>query len=205
MKLFLASRANGSLDLVLPLLPDKPQKLKIAHITTAANPYTIDNRPWLDQNKSKLIELGFKLTSYDLVGKNLRDLRHDLPLFDVIYVEGGNVFYLLNEIKKSGFDIALKELLLKGIVYIGSSAGSMIMGPDLNYLLTVDDPSVVPELTDFTSLGYIKERIVPHAGRDKYKERHEKIRKEWGDKIFLLRDDQALVVNDDKIEIQSLP
>ncbi len=201
MKLFLASRADGSLDLVLPLLSDKPSNLSLVFITTAANPYPAEKREWVVQNKAKLISMGFNPTDYDLVGKNLTDLRRDLSVFDVICVEGGNIFYLLSEVRKSGFDIVLKELLASGKVYIGSSAGSMLMGPDLKHLLTVDDPSVVPELTDFTSLGYIKERIIPHAGREKYAEKHKQLVAQWGDQLTFLRDDQALVVIGDKIEI----
>ena len=201
MKLFLASLASETLDLVLPLLPAKPKKLKLAYIPTAADPYDLDKRSWAEDNYTKLTSMGFEIITYDLKDKNPVLLRQDLASFQVIFVEGGNVFYLLNEIKKSGFDLVIKELLTKDIVYIGSSAGSMIMGPDLKHLITVDDPGIVPELTDFTSLNYLKERIIPHAGRAKYAEKHANLQKEWGDQILLLRDDQALVVNDDKIEV----
>ncbi len=81
----------------------------------------------------------------------------------------------------------------------------MILGPDLNHLLKVDHPEAVPELTDYTCLGLIKERLVPHLGREKYKAVHAQLAKEWGDQITLLRDDQALVVNGEKTEIQTLP
>ena len=77
----------------------------------------------------------------------------------------------------------------------------MIFGPDLNHLIKVDHPEIVPTLKDFTCLGLIKERILPHVDREKYAMAHKEIIKQWGDKILLLRDDQVLVVNGDKIEV----
>lgn len=196
MKLFLASLASTTLDLVLPLLPDKPNKLKLAFIDTAAHPYIGKDTPWMTADRDELSAMGFAMTYYDIKGKNADQLRRDLSQFQVIFVEGGNTFYLLNEIKKSGFDIVVKELLDKGVIYIGASAGSMILGPDLNHLIKIDHPETVPELTDYTCLGLIPERIVPHYGREKYAAVHAALAAEWGDKVLQLRDDQALIVND---------
>jgi dipeptidase E len=203
MKLFLASLASETLDLVLPLLPDKPQNLKLAFIPTAADPYLGQEMPWMTADHDKLISMGFSVADYDLKSKNIDDLRKDLAAYQVIFVAGGNTFYLLNEVKKSGFDVVVKELLSRGVVYIGASAGSMIFGPDLKHLSLVDHSEIVPELTDFTCLGIIKQRILPHFGKDKYADRHAQLQKEWGDQILMLRDTQALVVNGDNIEIVS--
>jgi dipeptidase E len=201
MKFFLASLASETLDLVLPLLPDKPQNLKLAFIPTAADPYLGQDMPWMTADHDKLISMGFSVTDYDLKNKNIDDLRKDLAAYQVIFVAGGNTFYLLNEVRKSGFDIVIKELMDAGVVYIGASAGSMIMGPDLNHLMTVDHPEIVKELTDYTCLNITKERILPHFGKDKYALRHAQIIAEWGDKVLPLRDDQALVVNGDTITV----
>lgn len=201
MKLFLASLASETLDLITPLLPDEPSKLKLAFIPTAADPYGDIDLPWMRADHDKLVSMGFAVINYDLKRKNIDQLRTDLSMFQVIFVAGGNVFYLLNEIKKTGFDIVIKELLSQGVVYIGASAGSMVLGPDLDHLLTIDHADVVPELKDYTSLKLIKDRIVPHAGREKYKEKHEQLKEDWGDKILFLRDDQVLVVNGDNIEV----
>jgi dipeptidase E len=201
MKLFLASLASETLDLVIPLLPDKPQNLKLAFIPTAADPYVGQAMPWMDADRATLAKMNFTVTDYDLKGKNISTLRHDLSIYDVVFVEGGNTFYLLNEMRKSGFDIVIKELLDKGAVYIGASAGSMILGPDLNHLTTVDHPEIVPDLTDYRCLSLIKSRILPHFGRDKYASRHEELQKQWGDQILPLRDNQALIVNGDNMEV----
>ena len=204
MKLFLASLASTTLDLVLPLLPDKPNKLKLAFIDTATHPYGAIDMPWMTADRDKLAAMGFFMTDYDIKGKNADQLRRDLSQYQVIFVEGGNTFYLLNEVKKSGFDVVIKELLDKGVIYIGASAGSMILGPDLDHLVKIDHPETVPELTDYTCLGLIPERILPHLGREKYAAVHTAVTKEWGDKILALRDDQALVVDGDIHNIVNL-
>lgn len=201
MKLFLASLAHQTLDLVIPLLPDKPRNLKLAFITTAADPYPADARPWLDADRAKLVGMGFLITDYDLKNKNVESLQSELFEYQVIFVSGGNTYYLLNEVKKSGFDIVIKELIDKGVVYIGSSAGSCIMCPTIEHVELVEHKEVVPELADYCGIGLVKELLMPHAGREKYASRHAKMREIWGDKITFLTDDQAVIVNDGETKI----
>lgn len=201
MKLFLASLASVTLDLALPLLPDKPSNLKLAFIPTAADSYGDIDMPWMTADHDKLVAMGFVVTDYDLKHKDINQLRSDLSQFQVVFVAGGNTFYLLSEVKKSGFDIVIKELLDQGVVYIGASAGSCIMCPTIAHVTALDHPEQVPELTDYAALNLVPQLIVPHAGRDKYLARHEQIKAQYGDKILFLRDDQALVINGDKIEV----
>ena len=59
MKLFLASRASDSLELVRPLLPTDPANLKLAFIGTAADTYPAGARPWYDLDREKVASLGF--------------------------------------------------------------------------------------------------------------------------------------------------
>lgn len=201
MKLFLASLASATLDLASPLLADHPSNLKLAFITTAVDPYIGSDISWFTADHDKLEGMGFAVKDYDLKDKKIEQLRNDLAKFDVIFVAGGNSFYLLNEIKKSGFDIVIKELLAKDIVYIGSSAGSCITSPTIEHLISLDHPDIVPQLTDYTSLGYYSKLIIPHFGSEKYKERHEQIKKDYGKKVVFLRDDQAVIINDGKTKI----
>ncbi|MEI8232963.1 MAG: Type 1 glutamine amidotransferase-like domain-containing protein [bacterium] len=203
MKLFLASLASETLDLITPLLPS-PQglTLRVAFITTAADQY--DERPWLDNDRAKLVSMGFLVTDYDLKGKTIEMLRQDLSTYQIIFVAGGNTFYLLDHVRKSGFDVVIKELLQLGVIYVGSSAGSIIMCPTIEFFRSLDMPS--PEMTDFRGLGIFNQLIIPHYGREKYAERHAKLIAELKDKplpyeILPLRDDQAVMINEDVISI----
>ncbi len=201
MKLFLASLASTTLDLLKPVLSDDPKNLSVAFIKTAADPYGDIPMPWMEDDVNKLKTMGFPVTFYDIKNKNIDTLHNDLSKFKVIFVAGGNTYYLLDHIKKSGFDIVIKELLAKSVIYIGASAGSCVMGPTLDHLTIIDHPEIVPELKDYTGLNLVPHLIVPHYGRDKYADRHAKMKEVWGDKLTFLTDNQAIVVNGDKIEI----
>ena len=204
MKLFLTSLASSTLDLIHPLLPRQALELSVAYISTAADPYPVDRRPWADANRQKLIEIGFKVTTYDIKNKDESILLADLSQFDIIYVEGGNVFYLLWHMRLSGMDKTLPKLLDAGKIYIGSSAGSVVLSPTIEQDILFDDPNIVPELTDYQGLGIINEQIHPHSGKEKYKEKEKIQREKWGDKLLYLRDDQVLIVNGDNIEIKTI-
>lgn len=204
MKLFLSSLASTTLDLVLPLLPDKPGNLKVAFIPTAADPYGNIPMPWMEADRNKLIEMGFSLTDYDLKDKSTDMLRNDLKNFDVIFVAGGNVYYLLDIMRKTGFDIVIKELLSNNVVYIGASAGSVIMCPTIDHTRIIEHPEAVPGMTDFAGLNLINMLIAPHYGKEKYADRYKQIIAEWRDKLVPLRDDQAVIVNGDKTEIVTI-
>lgn len=201
MKLFLASLASQTLDLVRPLLPGDPATLKLAFIPTAADSYPRDGRPWFVDDFAKFSQLGFMVTEYRLNGKNEQILMDELSQFDVIYVAGGNAYYLLYMARETGFDKVIKKLIANGKVYIGSSAGSCIMCPTIEHIEFVDKQEMAPNLKDFTGLGYVDHLIMPHYGREKYAEGHAKTKAKWGDKITFLRDDQAIMVDGNKSEI----
>ena len=55
--------------------------------------------------------------------------------YDVIYVQGGDPFYLLEQVKLSGFDKVVKDLVKQGTIYIGVSAGSYIACPTIEMAL----------------------------------------------------------------------
>ncbi len=202
MKLFLASLGATTLDLINPLLTKPTKNTRIAYIPTAADTYP--GASWVKSDQEKMSQMGFLYEVYDIKNKDSTSLRQDLVQYDGIYVTGGNTFYLLDHIQRSGFDIVIKELINQGTIYIGGSAGSCIMCPTIEHVQILDHPEEVPELTDYTALGLGSELIIPHAGRDKYSARHAKLKKQYGDRLLFLRDDQALIVDGDQREIQSL-
>lgn len=204
MHLFLTSLASNTMDLLLPLLPKPATDLTLAYIPTAADPYPPDNRPWYDNNRQKIFDLGFNVYDYDIKGRTESQILTELALSDIIYVEGGNVFYLLSQMRQSGFDKALPKLLMMDKIYVGSSAGSAVLSISIEHAKLFDDPGVAPELVDYQGLGLIKTQLHPHSGKAKYADREHETRKQWGDKLTLLRDDQVMIVNGSKIEIVTM-
>ena len=201
-KLFLTSVACITLDKIYKLLPDKPSNSKLAFIPTASNLYT--DKSWLYKDRDKLVEIGFNVQDFDIAGKTKNDVEKELKDVDVVFVSGGNAFYLLEKVKESGFDEIVKKRIDEGVVYIGSSAGSALVCPTIGMVEGLDDPADAPSLTSYEGLGIIDFIIFLHYGDEDYKRQYKKIIKKWstkGYKIEYLTNNQAIIVDGDTHEV----
>jgi len=184
MKIYLTSIASSVLEKIVPELPKKPSEMKVAFIPTAADTYGADNRPWLDADRAKFVELGFQLEDFDLKNKTEDEVRAALSKSDIIFVAGGNTFYLLEKIKQSGFDKVLRELKASEKIYIGSSAGSIIVGPNIEPLKSLNH-SEEANLDNYDAIGLVDFVVLPHWGKEKYAAKQEAVIKEFGKKYKL--------------------
>jgi dipeptidase E len=75
-----------------------------------------------------------------------------------VFTGGGNTFLLVSQLYKYKVMLPLKEVVLNGTPYLGTSAGSNICGLTMN--TTNDMPIVYPP--SFSTLGYIPFNINPH-------------------------------------------
>lgn len=203
-RLFLASYFTFVADLLLPLLPKQPREMKLAFIPTAADPYLV--KPWFYGDKMKLKLMGFRMKDIDLKDKTEEQLRSELEGMDAIFVSGGNTYYLLDKVVKSGFDKIVKDLVGKGVVYIGSSAGSALACPTIEHVDDFDDKSIVT-LSSYAGLGLTDTLLLPHYGEAKYEEKFAFVVKKWkakGQNLLLLRNSEVLVVTDDKEEVMKV-
>ena len=201
-KLFLSSVACNTLDRITPLLPDKPSNLKLAFIPTASNPYK--NKSWLYKDRDKLVEMGFKVKDVDIEGKTYDELKKDLSDIDVLFVSGGNTFYLLEKTLEGGFNELAKKFINQGKVYIGSSAGSVLVCPTIAFVEGLDDPKEAPSLKSYDGLNDVNFLVMPHYGNEEYKEMYEKILEKWkgsGHELKLMTDNEALIVEGDNSRI----
>ncbi|HEY1041314.1 MAG TPA: Type 1 glutamine amidotransferase-like domain-containing protein [Candidatus Paceibacterota bacterium] len=175
--------------------------MKVAFIPTASDTY--ETKPWVDNDRQALINLGLDVEDLDIKDKNQDELYDFLKNKDIIFVAGGNTFYLLYYVKQSGFYGALSKLLDEGKIYIGSSAGSVLVGPNIEPVKTMDDPQDAPELKYFEGLGLIDMVLLPHYGKEKYEQQYQDIIKEWSDKfkLQLLKDDEVILVKDGEVKI----
>ena len=193
MKLFLASNAYQSLDLLTPLLPTYPPQMTVAFIPTAADMY--DTAVWMERDRKKLQEMGFIVFDVSLKDTSERLLRKELSGVDCIFVAGGNTFYLLEHARKSGFITVAKELVQRGVIYIGSSAGAVLAGPDIEPVKVFDDPSIA-ELDSYTGLSFVDFIVLPHyeAGDSTYKKVIEDYKGKYA--FVPLTNEQAIMVTD---------
>ncbi len=133
---------------------------KVLYITTASDGEEDDDKSWMAEEYKTILDLGINesnVTEYK-IGNDI-----NIDNFDIIYMMGGNTFYLLDVIRKTGFDKIIMDFINKGKIYIGSSAGSEILGNSIDIALGYDENNV--NMIDFTGLKIVNALIVPHSNR----------------------------------------
>jgi dipeptidase E len=201
MQLFLASIAARALPTIVPLLPRPAGTSSVAFIPTASDIY--DPRPWVDDDREKLLELGFQVSDIDIKDVSEKNLSAKLSDFDIIFVAGGNTSYLLEQAQISGFLTVARNLVRSGKIYIGSSAGSLLAGPSIEVDKVYDDGEFGKILDSYEGLGFVDFVPLPHADNPRYLPYLEKAFKEYDQKYQLIRlnDNQIIVVSGKKTEI----
>ena len=200
-KLFLTSAGlvRETRDTFLKLLSIAPNEATVAFIPTAADPE--ENKWFVDKDRELIDEIGMKIQEVDLKNENETSLLQKLSPLQVIYVEGGNTFYLLNWVRKSGFDKVLPRLLGEGKIYIGVSAGSILVGPSIELSNWKHDwDKNIVNLKDLTGLNLVQFAISPHF-IEKHRELLEQKSKTVNYPVVALNDTQAILVNGREIKI----
>lgn len=166
MKLFLTSAGivPEITDEFLRLLNKKPHDCRTVFVSTAGDPE--NDKSFIEADKSRLRELGFEIIEVDLKKQNQKSLEKIFEITDIVFVAGGNTFYLLDWARKSGFGKAIKKFLEKGGVYVGVSAGSIIAGLNIEFAgWGQPDPNVVG-IKDLTGMKLVPFFIKPHYCRE---------------------------------------
>ena len=206
-QLFLTSIAANVISSIVKDLSQPVKNLKLAFISTAAE-VEEGALEWLQADKTALTAAGFNVFEYTLTGKKLLDFESDLKDTDVILVAGGNTFYLLEKIKQSGFSTFIKTFLEKGGIYIGSSAGSVVVGPDIWPIHHLDDRKKALHLDNYNGLNLVDFIVLPHWGNQRYKKAYmqDSIEELYNldQNCIYLRDNQYIVVNEGSYTIKTV-
>jgi dipeptidase E len=109
-------------------LVGKPQdQISIGIINEAYAVEEGDKRWVLDNLNSVANNFKGEIDIVDLLALSMEEIEKRLADKDVIFVVGGDTDYLMSVYQKTGFDKLLTKLL-ETKVYVGSSAGSMVVG-----------------------------------------------------------------------------
>ena len=190
MLLLTSSGMAGTKEEILSVLPKPADKVRVAHIITASK--VEEDTSFVDKDRELMKEAGFNVEDITLEGKNKKQLMKILGVVDIIYVQGGNTFYLLKQMRKSGFDKIIRKLLRKGIVYIGVSAGSIVAGKTIKTASWLTDENKFG-LINLKGLKLVKSNIFVHympEDAEMIKQKPKRIKK----KLRILTDEQALFV-----------
>ncbi|MBI1866421.1 MAG: Type 1 glutamine amidotransferase-like domain-containing protein [Candidatus Staskawiczbacteria bacterium] len=159
MLLLTSSGMAGTKEEILSVLSKPADKVRVAHIITASK--VQEDTSYTDKDRQLMKEAGFNVEDIDIEGKNKSQLMKILEAVDIIYVQGGNVFYLLKQMRKSGFNKIIKKLLTKGIIYIGVSAGSIVAGKSIETASWKNNKDKFG-LMSLKGLGLVKSNIFVH-------------------------------------------
>ncbi len=136
MKLFLASTFADSVK----LFQQRVHKGKVLFIANPGDPFKGGNNSyWIKKDYNAFVSNGFEVTKLDLKIIDAREFGLLLKRFDIIHVCGGSAIYILDLLRKKEMDAVLIRAIKKGLVYTGTSAGSMIMAPNISFCADDED------------------------------------------------------------------
>ena len=200
--LFLASHFSGVAKLLLDFTGGTCAGKKAVFIPTASIPEKITF--YVGADKKSLARLGLIIDELDVSSAPHDEMANKISDADYVFVEGGNTFFLLQELKRSGADKLITEHINKGKLYIGASAGSMVVSKNIEYVKSMDSPAAAPDLNDdFSALAAVDFCVVPHCANFPFKKAAAKIIAAYSDKLDLrpISNNQAITVDGDKIEM----
>jgi dipeptidase E len=202
--LFLASYFSG-VSSAFPAFANDCEGKRVVFIPTASLPEKITF--YVGEDKKALQKLGMLVEELEISTAALDEIKCKLSDADYIFVSGGNTFFLLQELRRTGTDKLIAEHIERGGLYIGASAGSMILCPNIEYVKLMDDMGAAPGLNgNFDALGIVNFSIVPHCENFPFKKVAEKIMTTYSDKLDLrpIANHQAVTVKGDTVEIISV-
>jgi len=147
-------------------------------------------------------ELGIlpqNIQSYDTESSE----KPDITGYDILHVEGGNVYYYLKMFRENGLMKDIWEFMEGDGVYVGLSAGSTIMSRVIDENLTSDENFF--GLTDLSGFGVNDFNLLVHWDSKDEKYLNSMLRYSWetGKKVICLTDQQAVLVTDNDFKLIS--
>lgn len=204
MKLVLCSEGFHTQNTVKACvdLVGKPQeKITFAIINEA---YAVEHgdKRWVISNLNDVAKnFPAEMDIVNLLVFPLKEVEERIMQKDAIFVVGGHTDYLMSVFVKTGFDKLLSKLL-NSKVYVGSSAGSKVMGKRLS---SEAYKTMYKEVVGYGTTRYLEFvdfSIMPHIDSKDFPGRKEKLfeaAKKHSGLIYGLRDDSAVIVNGDDI------
>ncbi|HSX58229.1 MAG TPA: Type 1 glutamine amidotransferase-like domain-containing protein [Candidatus Saccharimonadales bacterium] len=204
MKLVLCSEGfhtQNTVEAFVELVGKPKDKIKFAVINEAYAGEAGDKH-WVVRNlESVANNFPAEMDIVNLLAFPLEETEKRITDKDAIFVVGGHTDYLMSVFVKTGFDKLLPKLL-ETKVYVGSSAGSMVMGKRLDS----EAYDLLYERIGFgidKYLGFVDFSIMPHMDSPNFSDRKEKLSKAASKnkgKLYGLNDDSAVVVNGEKFD-----
>ncbi len=201
--MFLCSSFKDSYSLLSDFTGESFKGKRVTFFPTASAVEEVTH--YVEAAKEALHQLGMQLVTVQIAEQSTEEITKMMKQNDVIYVSGGNTFYLLQELRKHGLDDVLKEEINKGKLYIGESAGSIIMAPSIEYISLMDERQKAPELSSYQGFNEVSRYPVPHVHNTYLGDAAQQILKQYEKTLDLcpLTDEQALLITGEQAVVKT--
>lgn len=195
MKLLLTSKGLNTkkiLEEFKNLLTKPMTHVNIQIFYVKPNILNFDMKAYINQDKQRIMQLGIS-------SDNIRefDLSEDNPPslddVDVVLMLGGIEYHYMYHIRRLGYASEIIKYVNSDKLYVGRSAGAIIMGPDIDIeewaIFSTNDIG----LEDTSGFGFVDFITVPHIDSidpENVLEFHKKT----GHKMIYLTDEQGILV-----------
>ena len=199
--MILTSSLYESIELVKKFLDKNTESKKILFIPTATN--ADEYKKYIHLTQKVFEDFGYEVENFDVSIFSEEIAKEKLSQAKIVFISGGNTFYLLQELKRKNLTSYLKERIENGLLYIGESAGSVIATPDIEYASIVDDKTLATELNDYTGLNLVDFYIVPHFEEEPFVESSRNTVELYKDKLDLklINNKEAILVENNNFTI----
>lgn len=145
-----------------------PVTSKCYFVPTAAD--VEEQKFYMCKSMDDLAEMGFNPVWYSLKYKTKELVQKELADADLVFVGGGNTFYLLDVARKSGFLEVIEDLVKnKGVAYGGISAGTILTARDISVAgWKPDGDANDVNITDLSALGWVDFTPFVHYEKEEY-------------------------------------
>lgn len=204
-KLFLASSFKDSAKIFKEFAGDNLQGKTVTFIPTAS--IVEKERSYVGAARESLQKMGLIVDELEITTAKRYEVSRKLRENDYIYVSGGNTFFLLQELKKKDADTVILEQIRAGKVFIGESAGAMIMSPNIEYVKDMDDCQQAKEIDTYDALDVVDFYPLPHYTNFPFKQTVEKMISKYQShlKLVPISNSQAILVKGNDVSIETAP
>ncbi len=202
MKLLLTSTGLSNpkiTEAFFGLAAKEPKDIKVAFVPTASR--IEEELKYVEESRRELINLSILADNIKNINLERNVDFEEIKDCSVMYVCGGNTFYLLNKIRETGFDEMMNQFIADNKVYVGVSAGSIIATPNINVAgVEPADPNDVG-LIDLKGLNWVNFEVSPHVPEIVSYDNAEKYSQTTDNKIYAINNSSAVLFRDNNVSV----
>ncbi len=200
-KLFLSSSFKDVASSLIDFVKEDIKGKTVTFIPTAS--INEKMKFYVGSARKAFERMGVIIDELELTKATSEEIFYKLKQNDYIYVSGGNTFFLLQELKRSGADKIIIDEINSGKLYIGESAGTMVLSPNIEYVKDMDNCKIASNLDTFTALNIIDFYPVPHYTNFPFVKAVEKILTKYESELNLypINNSQIILVENDDVQV----